>query len=154
MAAVHGAMRRWVAGLILAAATLLATVPTAYAAELLMFEEQGCPWCKRWHAEVGAGYPKTPEGRRAPLRQLDLMKPRPVGIKLAAPVAYSPTFVLVENGREIGRITGYPGADFFWGLLGELLAKLDKGAAAPTAKTTTASRGFDGLASAEAWAHL
>jgi hypothetical protein len=27
----------------------------------------------------------------------------------------------VDEGREIGRIEGYPGADFFWGLLERLL---------------------------------
>jgi hypothetical protein len=31
----------------------------------------------------------------------------------------------VEDGREIGRIRGYPGEDFFWGLLGEMIEKLD-----------------------------
>ena len=33
--------------------------------------------------------------------------------------------MLVDNGREIGRIVGYPGADFFWAMLGELMSKLD-----------------------------
>jgi len=36
---------------------------------------------------------------------------------------YTPTFVLTEGDREIGRIVGYPGADFFWALLADLLAK-------------------------------
>ena len=96
------------------------------AAELLMYEEQGCPWCRRWHAEVGIVYPKSAEGRRAPLRRLDIHGQKPDGIALAAPVRATPTFVLVENGREIGRITGYPGADFFWGLLDGLLERLAK----------------------------
>jgi len=33
--------------------------------------------------------------------------------------------VLVDHGREIGRIRGYPGEDHFWGLLGVLMKKLD-----------------------------
>jgi hypothetical protein len=37
----------------------------------------------------------------------------------------TPVFVLVDGGREIGRIRGYPGEDHFWGLLGELMARLD-----------------------------
>lgn len=100
------------------------------AAELLMFEEQGCPWCERWHREVGLAYPKTEEGRRAPLRRVDIARSREIGVRLAGPVTASPTFVLVEDGREVGRIVGHPGADFFWGLLGELLAKLDRGTSA------------------------
>ena len=103
----------------------------AQSSELLMFEEPGCPWCRRWRAEVGVGYPHTPEGQRAPLRTIDLTGPRPAGIELAAAVYFSPTFVLVVDGREVGRITGYPGADFFWGLLEGLLKKAEKAGTAP-----------------------
>ncbi|MEM6988824.1 MAG: hypothetical protein AAF499_20155 [Pseudomonadota bacterium] len=37
----------------------------------------------------------------------------------------SPVFVLWHAGREIGRIVGYPGEEFFWPMLNELLAELD-----------------------------
>lgn len=97
----------------------------AFAAELLMFETRGCPWCLRWRQEVGVAYPNTPEGQRAPVRSVDLHAGPPSGITLDRPVQFSPTFVLVnDEGREVGRITGYPGADFFWGLFGELARKL------------------------------
>ena len=33
------------------------------AADLVMVEEPGCPWCARWTAEIGPIYPKTAEGR-------------------------------------------------------------------------------------------
>lgn len=102
---------------------LLAARP-AGAAELLMFELPGCPWCERWDAEVGPAYRHSSEGRRAPLRRLG-MRERPAGLVLAGPITHSPTFVLVDQGREVGRIVGYPGADFFWGLLGELIGRLD-----------------------------
>ena len=113
----------------LAAAGIMFMVASASAAELLMFEASGCPWCRRWHAEVGVAYPKTKEGQRAPLRLVKLSNEDRSGVTLSAPVRMSPTFVLVNDGREVGRITGYPGADFFWGMLAELIAKLDKGAA-------------------------
>lgn len=93
-----------------------------------MFETRGCPWCKLWHQQVGPGYEKSSEGRRAPLRRVDLADVEKAGVDLAASVTASPTFVLADNGKEIGRITGYPGPDFFWGFLGELLSKLDRGA--------------------------
>ncbi len=102
---------------------------SARAAELLMFELQGCPWCKLWHQEIGPAYANTPEGQRAPLRIVDVKGRAPEGITLDKPIRSSPTFVLVEDGREIGRITGYPGAEFFWPLLDELLAKLEPPAA-------------------------
>ncbi|MGL4438643.1 MAG: thioredoxin family protein [Bosea sp. (in: a-proteobacteria)] len=97
----------------------------ASAAELLMFETRSCPWCLRWKQEVGVAYPKTPEGQRAPVRSIDLYASLPAGVLLAKPVQFSPTFVLIDDdGSEVGRITGYPGADFFWGLFGELVHKL------------------------------
>jgi len=89
---------------------------------LLMAEEQGCHWCEKWNDEIARIYPKTAEGRTAPLRRYDLHHEKPDVIFLG-PVHYTPTFILVRDGREIGRIEGYPGADFFWGLLAMLFRR-------------------------------
>lgn len=105
-------------------AALFACPGLASAAELVMFEEHGCTWCIRWHSEVGVGYPHSAEGRKAPLRPVDIHGPRPSDLAFVRGVRASPTFVLVDRGHEIGRITGYPGADFFWGQLGQLLDRL------------------------------
>lgn len=93
-------------------------------AELLMFEHAGCPWCVMWHREIGPIYPKTEEGQRAPLRRIALTNGMPPEVSFVGPVTATPTFVLVENGKEIGRLTGYRDDDSFWGLLGVLLQKL------------------------------
>lgn len=110
--------------LLVASALLLPAA--AGSAELLMFERAGCVWCERWDREVGPGYDKTAEGRAAPLRRIDLGKGGPPEPALAKPVRYTPTFVLVFEGREIGRITGYLSNDTFWGLLGKMLADIEK----------------------------
>ena len=39
---------------------------------------------------------------------------------------FTPVFVLIENGAEFGRIRGYPGETFFWGLLASLIERLDR----------------------------
>jgi len=96
----------------------------ARGAELVMFVEAGCPWCARWDREVGEAYPRSEEGRIAPLRRVDIAAARWSGVRLAQPVTVTPTFVLVEDGAEVGRITGHPGADFFWGMLEQLFARL------------------------------
>ena len=88
---------------------------------LLMAEEAGCMWCARWNAEIAPAYPKTAEGRAAPLLRHDLGDPLPDGIELAAKVRFTPTFVLLQDGREVARIEGYPGEHFFWGLLAQML---------------------------------
>ncbi|MCG6882369.1 MAG: hypothetical protein LJE62_01300 [Silicimonas sp.] len=90
-----------------------------------MVEEQGCVWCARWDREISAIYPKTTEGQAAPLRRHDLHAELPEGVAFAARIRFTPTFVLVSEGQEIGRIEGYPGEDFFWGLLGMMLQKIE-----------------------------
>lgn len=102
--------------------------------QLLMFQQDGCPWCARWNAQIGPVYPKTAEGKEAPLTRLDIHAPLPAGIALARLPQFTPTFVLVRDGREIGRIEGYPGADFFWGLLDQMLNEAAPAQPAP-AKT-------------------
>ena len=104
---------------------LLPLALAAEAAELVMFTDPGCPWCVAFEREIGPIYPKTEEGRRAPLRRIDIHD-RPQDLAWIEGVRMTPTFVLIEGDREVGRITGYPGADFFFGLLGNLLGKLDQ----------------------------
>lgn len=103
------------------------------AAELLMVEQPGCSWCRRWHDEIGPGYAKTAEGKVAPLRRADL-RALPPDISFKAAVTATPTFVLVHDGMEIGRLTGYPGAEFFYGMLAPLLGKLPGTRAGEVAK--------------------
>ncbi len=83
-----------------------------------MAEEHGCLWCERWNEEIAPIYPKTAEGRTAPLVRYDLHGDAPENVTFERRVHFTPTFILVEDGQEVGRIEGYPGEDFFWGLLG------------------------------------
>lgn len=88
---------------------------------LLMFEQPGCLYCAAWNEEVAPEYPLTDEGRAAPLRRLQLREALPEGIVLDRPAVFTPTFVLVSGGAEVGRIEGYVSEDFFWPLLGQLI---------------------------------
>ena len=67
-------------------------------------------------------------GGRAPLRRVDISQSLPPDLAFIDRERLTPLFVLVENGREIGRIRGFPGEDHFWGLLGVLMKKLDASA--------------------------
>ena len=98
-------------------------VTPAHALELIMFETKGCIWCKKWHEDVGSVYSRTEEGKIAPLRQIEMIEDFHDQLKLKALVTVSPTFVLVAERNEVGRIIGYPGDEFFWFLLSELLEK-------------------------------
>jgi hypothetical protein len=108
---------------VLAAVLLVLLGARATASELVMFERDGCAWCQRWNKEVGAIYDRTQEAQRLPLRRVNHDR-QATGVTLKEPVRYSPTFVVVDGGAEVGRITGYSNDDSFWGLLGALLGKL------------------------------
>jgi thioredoxin-related protein len=97
----------------------------SYAAQLLMIEEAGCVYCAKFNAEIAPIYPKTDEGKLAPLRRLDLANAWPEDLSQIKPATVTPTFVLIQDDREIGRLYGYQGDEFFWFLLGDLLAKLE-----------------------------
>ena len=92
-------------------------------------------WCKRWNEEVGVIYEKTTEGQHAPLVRADIRDELPAGMSLASRARFTPTFVLLQDGQEVGRLEGYPGEAFFWGMLGELLSNLPEpvGETLPTA---------------------
>lgn len=94
------------------------------AAELVMFESANCDWCELWQREVGEIYDKTSEAAIAPLRRVDIGAPRPADLSDIRGVVYTPTFVLMDGGQEVGRILGYPGEAHFWGLLDLELRKL------------------------------
>jgi hypothetical protein len=105
--------------------SFLSMFSTAWAGtNLIMVEEQGCLWCIRWNEEIAPIYPKTEEGAHAPLRRIDLHDPQPSDLTFKLPVRFTPTFILMDNGIEVGRIEGYPGEDFFWGLLGVLFQRI------------------------------
>jgi hypothetical protein len=94
---------------LLATIALLASSLAVEAAELLMFEQPGCPWCRRWHEDVGPGYAKSAEGKIAPLRRLQLGD-RPAAYTLKQSVTVTPTFIVVDdNGTTmVGRLDGLP----------------------------------------------
>ena len=108
-----------------AAISVFAALPSARAAELIMFEQAGCVWCETFDREIAPIYPKTVEGQRAPLRRVNIDHTLPSDLAFLETERLAPLFVLVEKGQEIGRIRGYPGEDHFWGLLGALIRKLD-----------------------------
>src|SRR5438552_1423498 len=117
---------RFVSALLLA----LLLAPAARSAELVMFEQKGCVWCQKFDREIAPAYDKTTEGKRAPLRRLDIAQPVPADLPSIPRERFTPVFVLIDAGREIGRIRGYPGDTFFWGLLANLIERLDRGESA------------------------
>ena len=91
--------------------------------KLLMFEQDACIWCDAWNRQIGPAYPNSCEGRAAPLHRVDIHNGNRRDYQVRAWPRHTPTFVLIENGKEVGRITGYPGEDFFWPMLDEIFGR-------------------------------
>jgi hypothetical protein len=89
-------------------------------AVLVMVRDAGCPYCARWDEEVSRSYRMSEEGKFAPLVQRTRGDPEISNLKK---IVYSPTFVMLAYGEEVGRIVGYQGSDLFWMQLEQLAAK-------------------------------
>ncbi len=114
------------AALAFIAFSAFAALPSAAgAAQLVVFGSARCPYCLAWEREIGRVYPQTGEAHEAPLRRLDIDARRPADLRIKE-VHMTPTFILVDEGREVGRIEGYSGDQFFWPRLHKLLAKLHR----------------------------
>ena len=100
------------------------------AAELVYFGSSACSVCETWDQDVGVIYAKTEESKILPLRHQDVHDPKPDDIAFIKGVIYTPTFVAIENGREVGRIVGYMGDFFFWEQVDGLIKKLPSAASA------------------------
>ncbi|MGP9822042.1 thioredoxin family protein [Salinarimonas sp. NSM] len=95
---------------------------------VIMFRRAGCPWCHAWDREIGPIWPRSDVGARHAMLMVDLDADPMPAIALDRPVRYTPTFVVAVDGAEVGRIDGYPGQDFFWGLIERLVAEAEGGA--------------------------
>ena len=91
----------------------------ALTAELLVIEQQGCIYCIKWNEEIRKSYPKTALGEFAPLKFADINN-LPDEIELISTVIYTPTFILLKNSKELGRVEGYSGEEIFWFLIEDL----------------------------------
>lgn len=120
---------------LLGALALIAAGPSARAEtglSLVMLERHDCPWCRRWHREIGPIWPHSDLGRRAPLRRVDIgAAALPADLGFLRGARFTPTFVLVEAGEERGRIIGYQGDLFFWQAAEALFARLPPPATNP-----------------------
>lgn len=79
--------------------------------ELIAFEAPGCIYCPVFRRDVAPTYPATRAGKAAPLRFVDLNDKAADSFQLSGPVTMVPTLVLVRDGVEIGRISGYFGRE-------------------------------------------
>ena len=96
---------------------------TGRSGQLVMITSSHCPWCEAFEDEVGRGYGRTEDAAILPLRRHDFYAAMPADLAHITPATMTPTFIIMRDGSEIGRIIGYPGAELFWWRLSEFTAQ-------------------------------
>lgn len=89
--------------------------------ELLVVEIDNCLYCGIFRRDVVPTYKTSERGRSVPMRFIDINAPDVERLALAGPIDSVPTVLVVENGREVGRIAGYVGPEIFFHSLNRLL---------------------------------
>jgi thioredoxin-related protein len=106
------------------AARDIQSVPSeAGSRELIVFETEGCIYCGLLRRDVLPDYLKSRRAVEVPIRFMDVNNAGSLQPALAGPLTVVPTVVLISNGRETGRITGYTGPEIFFHMINHLLAK-------------------------------
>ena len=90
-----------------------------------MVDQRACVYCAKFNRQIAKTYPNTEAGQSAPLRRVSRLKKWPSDLVGITPAYGTPTFILVDEGREVGRFAGYSNPETFWMRLQPLLALLD-----------------------------
>jgi thioredoxin-related protein len=89
--------------------------------EVLVFEIDNCIYCGLFRRDVAPTYTSSPRAKVAPMRFVDVNAPGIDRLALKAPIDTVPTVLVIENGREVGRIAGYVGPEIFFHSLSQIL---------------------------------
>jgi hypothetical protein len=97
----------------------------ARAMELVVFEHPDCTSCAMFRSRVALRYQASPQATEAPLRFVDIATTDTGRLALNAPITMVPTFVLMKQGREVDRISGYWAPDNFFKMVAYLIARAE-----------------------------
>jgi hypothetical protein len=76
--------------------------------EVIVFEIGGCKYCVAFRDNLGARYLSSTTNKAAPLRYVDIGQLDPTNFQLRADITTVPTIVVLQDGREVDRVEGYP----------------------------------------------
>ena len=90
--------------------------------QLVVMEADGCIYCNIFRRDVLPSYETSERGKDMPVRFVDVNDVPKTGIELQSSIDILPTFVVVKDNREIGRIPGYMGREDFFHSINYLLS--------------------------------
>jgi thioredoxin-related protein len=99
-----------------------APVPHLGNMQLVVMEADGCIYCNIFRRDVLPSYEVSERGKDLPVRFIDVNDVKTTRIELQSPIDILPTFVIVKDNREIGRIPGYIGPEDFYHAINYLLS--------------------------------
>ncbi len=89
--------------------------------ELLVIEVAGCTVCDLVRLHIQPAYEGSPRARQVPMRYIDITSTDEMNLGLTSRVSTVPTIVLMRDGREVDRISGYTGPQHFFVALSDML---------------------------------
>jgi len=89
--------------------------------ELIVFETDVCIYCGLFRRDVLPDYLKSQRAADVPIRFVDVNEAGPLAPSLSSPLTIVPTVVLMVEGREAARITGYTGPETFSHMVSHML---------------------------------
>ena len=90
---------------------------TAPKTEVVVFEIGGCKYCTVFRDNLGARYQASTTNAVAPMRYVDVGRLDPADFQLASDITTVPTIVLMQDGKEIDRVEGYPMSEVLFGMV-------------------------------------
>lgn len=93
--------------------------------ELVVYEIASSAYCRLFRRDVVPAFERSTRARSLPMRFVDLSAEGASEAGLDAPVTTVPTVVLLRDGREVGRITGYTGPENFFHLVNHMMGPVE-----------------------------
>lgn len=89
--------------------------------ELIVVEADGCIYCGVFRRDVLPAYQTSEQGKKMPIRFVDVNDVETGHLDFNTSVDIVPTFVVVKSQHEVGRISGYVGPENFFHSINYLL---------------------------------
>ncbi len=99
-----------------------ASTPNASSLQLVVMEAPGCTYCGIFRRDVLPSYEASERAKELPVRFLDVNDTAVAELELQTSVNIVPTFIVVKDNKEIGRIPGYVGPEDFYHSINYLLS--------------------------------
>jgi thioredoxin-related protein len=102
-----------------------ARIPHGGNVQLVVMEAEGCIYCTIFRRDVLPSFEMSERGKEMPVRFVDVNDIEQAGFVLRSPIDILPTFVVIKDNQELGRIPGYVGPEDFFHSINYLLSSSD-----------------------------